>query len=45
MEDKKQKDANKKGCDHEWKSLGVKATHEEMVCVKCGEKQVIYLFP
>jgi len=45
MEEKKQEGADEKKCDHEWKSLSITSIQEEMVCVKCGEKQVIYLFP
>jgi len=37
----------KKKCEHEWKQLGTKhgGSILELICVKCGEKKEIYLFP
>lgn len=34
-------------CDHEWKAVGTRhgETFVELLCVKCGEKKEIYLFP
>jgi hypothetical protein len=34
-------------CDHEWKAEGLtkEKSHVELVCVKCGAKKEIELFP
>lgn len=53
MKDEEQKMADKKECEHEWKALGTKSasgikhgeTFVELVCIKCGAKKEIELFP
>jgi len=34
-------------CDHDWKQVGTTRgnTHLKLVCTKCGETQLIELFP
>lgn len=47
VEDKKRESINKRDCAHEWKATDTKymGSHLELVCVKCGKKKYIELFP
>jgi len=47
MEDKNRESENKEDCAHEWKAVDTKymGSHLELVCVKCGNKKHIELFP
>jgi len=47
MKDANQECTNRKECEHEWRPLGTTSghTHVKLVCVKCGEKKEIELFP
>jgi len=42
-----EKRKGEKECEHEWKQLGTKHNGAilELICLKCGEKKEIELFP
>jgi len=46
-DEKNQESTSKKECEHEWNPLGTTPgdTHLKLVCIKCGEKKEIELFP